>query len=367
MTQNGFKKVIAITSNRSDFSPSYWMHKELHAAFGAGYELWVTGAHLQGSSIHDIKASGLPYRVVDDVTRTRWDDDVDAIVLYGDRHELLPMAYHALVHKIPIVHVCGGDITEGAIDDAIRHALTKLSHIHFPSTAHSAARILQMGEEPWRVHHVGDPALDHFVQASTEEVSSEEFLSELGCVPDKETLLVAVHPETVSDGSQHHVYALSDALMTHPGRLIITGPAPDPGVDIVRERLLRLASEHQHAVYKEHLGHKLYRACLKRVGLLVGNSSSGIIEAGTVPVYAINVGDRQRGRERGGHVIEVASDAHAIRVAIQEVLSKDKESLKQMINPYGTGDSGKHIAKRLRQMSVTRDALLAKKFVDTMK
>ena len=212
-------RVAYITTARSDYGPSYWLIHDLLADPRFETHLIVGGSHLSerhGFTIAEIEKDG--FQIAARVPFLEAGDDEASygracgtalaayadlfaklkpqiVVLYGDRLELLPIASAAVVTRRPIAHLCGGDVTEGAIDDQVRHAVTKMSHLHFPSTECSAARVLQMGEEPWRVHMVGDPALDHFTRG--DHASADELAALLGFRPDKRTLLVTFHCATL--------------------------------------------------------------------------------------------------------------------------------------------------------------------------
>ena len=156
----------------------------------------------------------------------------DLMVIYGDRYELLPIATAAVITRTPIVHFCGGDITTGALDEQVRHAVTKMAHFVFQSTTRSAERLLQMGEEPWRVHDVGDPGIDRFVRGACP--GPEELAEFLGFEPDGKTIMVSFHPPTLMSESVHaQVNELVAALEEYDGSIVITSPAPDPGGEII--------------------------------------------------------------------------------------------------------------------------------------
>ncbi|MEP6859983.1 MAG: UDP-N-acetylglucosamine 2-epimerase [Deltaproteobacteria bacterium] len=377
-------RVGHVTTCRSDYGPAYWLIHDLahHDAFELA--LFVGGAHLSDAHGH----------TVDEISRDGWpiaarvpflDADgrptpralaaalagfgsafeaaqLDIVVLYGDRIELLPIAVAAMSHGIPIVHLCGGDITEGALDDQVRHALTKLAHVHFPSTAESAARVLQMGESAWRVHHVGDPALDHFTRGDRADLA--ELVGVLGFTPDVRTLLVTLHPTTLAlDGVEAEVGALVAALEAYDGSVVITAPAPDPGADVIRAALEALAQRRPQTVFVPSLGSRRYRALLPVVGAMVGNSSSGLIEAATAGLPVVNIGTRQAGRERGHNVIDVPGDRDQILAAIAKASSAEfRGSLAGATNPYGDGTASAQIVRVLSALPA-RDKLLAKAFV----
>jgi UDP-hydrolysing UDP-N-acetyl-D-glucosamine 2-epimerase len=287
-------------------------------------------------------------------------------VLYGDRLELLPIATAAVIAHVPIAHVSGGDITEGAIDEQVRHALTKMAHLHFPHTPGATRRVLQMGEEPWRVTTVGDPLLDAFVHGP--RPTPDALADTLGFVPDARTLVVTFHPPTLElDALPAQLDALCTALNRYDGSVVITAPAPDPGADMIRESLTALARSRPRTVFVESLGGYRFRGLLHCAGAVVGNSSSGLIEAPAAQLGAVNLGARQHGRERAANVIDAPLEPDAITAAIHTALSPAfRASLAHVTSPYGRGDAAPTIARTIaRALSThTRDALLRKRFTE---
>jgi UDP-hydrolysing UDP-N-acetyl-D-glucosamine 2-epimerase len=368
---------------RSDYGPSYWLLHDLFADARFRPSLLVGGAHLSerhGMTVQEIERDGfaIAARVpfLDD-ERDDWPAACaraltgfaaelerlkpDLLILYGDRLELLPIATAALITDTPTAHLCGGDLTEGAIDDRVRHSVTKLAHLHFPSSARSAERILQMGEEPWRVHVAGDPALDHFVRGG--QAGDAELAEVLGFVPDERTVLVTLHPTTMEAAQvPAEAAALTTALLAHDGRVVVTAPAPDPGADAIRAAMERLRSARAGVVFVESLGSRRYRAVMKRVGAMVGNSSSGLNEAPCVPLPVVNVGRRQAGRDRAANVIDVEPDAAAICAALARALSPSfRAALVGLESPYGDGHAAARILAQLVSLP-TRERLLGKRF-----
>jgi len=378
-------KVAYVTTARSDYGPSYWLIHDLFADDRFDMNLLVGGSHLSPghrNTIREIEAHGWPH-----ITRVpflgRADNLIaigrnagraliefcnvfeqlrpDVVVLYGDRYELLPIATAAVIHRIPIAHICGGDITEGAFDDQVRHAVTKLAHLHFPSTKNSADRLLQMGEEAWRIHMVGDPALDHFTRG--QHASANELAKLLGFIPSADTLLVTFHPATLEpEKTPQDVRELALALNAFRGPIVITAPSPDPGGESIRREFLKLQQKRQQTAFVESLGSYRYRGLLSLVGAVVGNSSSGLIEAASVPVPAVNIGARQSGRERGANVIDVKARRQEIGAGISRALSpRFRRSLAGIKNAYGDGESTARILSALAKMPA-QQKLLKKHF-----
>jgi len=381
------KKIAYFSTSRSDYGPSYWLLHELARSNDLDLLLVLAGSHFdprQGRSVDEVERDGLPvartipaYANGDDALSYATaaaqlltgaaafltETSPDVAVLYGDRLELLPIATAAVATRTPIAHVCGGDVTFGALDEQVRHAATKMAHLHFPSNATAARRLLHMGEEPWRVHCVGDPALDAFLHGSFPDRS--QLARELEFEPDQRTLLLTLHPETTTESSDDLLNAVTAMMTRHDGWIIVTGPAPDPGSARIREAMLDLAARRPRTIYREHLGAARYRGLMRLVGAVVGNSSSGLIEAGAVPVPAVNSGRRQEGRERSRNVIDCAADAGDIVAAVERALDTEfRASLAGMVNAYGDGHSAARIVAALRD-APPREALLRKIFCDS--
>ncbi|MEM7355793.1 MAG: UDP-N-acetylglucosamine 2-epimerase [Acidobacteriota bacterium] len=285
------------------------------------------------------------------------------LLMIGDRCELLAAASAALVLQIPVAHVSGGEITEGAIDDQVRHALTKLSHLHFVSHEEHAARVLQMGEEPWRVRVTGDPALDLLHQ---EELLDRQALEKhLGIPLVAPVAAVTFHPTTLGiTSAEDEVGCLLSALSDMKGTLILTAPNADPEYRSIYAAMERFVDQRSHAGLFANLGQRVYYSLLAEADLMVGNSSSGIWEAPSFKLPVVNLGDRQRGRLRAANVIDVEVDAEKLGEAIHRTLDPAfREQLAGLENPYGDGRAAAQIVAALKDADLGL-ALLRKKFID---
>jgi UDP-N-acetylglucosamine 2-epimerase (non-hydrolysing)/GDP/UDP-N,N'-diacetylbacillosamine 2-epimerase (hydrolysing) len=278
---------------------------------------------------------------------------------------MLAPASAALALRIPLAHIEGGEISEGAIDNAVRNALTMMSHVHFTSTARARGRVISMGEEAWRVHHVGAPSLDHHRRSDL--LTRRQVENELGISLEPTTVLVGYHPVTLdmdTTAESHSVIAaLDSAIDKLDVQLLICNSNADAGGRWIADRMRELCKRHStRAHFVVNLEPRVYWSLLCQVDLLVGNSSSGIMEAGSVPVGAVDIGWRQRGRERGINVIGTPADQEAILAAMGKGLTDEfRESLKEMKNIYGDGRSAARITSVLEDLPAA-DRLLEKRY-----
>lgn len=280
----------------------------------------------------------------------------DAILATGDRLDMFPAAMASLPFNIPLVHLHGGEITEGAIDDRIRHALTKLSHLHCASSPSARERLLALGEEDWRIHVTGAPGLDTL--RSAPRMTAAAFAAACGLTDIDGLRLVTIHPETNSTDPQAPSAAVLEALAARPAPTLLTAPNSDPGGREMRQRVEVFTERYPWAHFRATLGPRLYANALRHAAVMVGNSSSGIIEAGFFGLPVINVGARQKGRERGSNVIDTANDANGV-IAIFDQLGR-KPPRWESVTYYGDGYAGPRIAEILAKLP-SRERLLRKR------
>jgi UDP-N-acetylglucosamine 2-epimerase (non-hydrolysing)/GDP/UDP-N,N'-diacetylbacillosamine 2-epimerase (hydrolysing) len=286
-------------------------------------------------------------------------DRPDLILVIADRYEMLAPASVALALRIPVAHIEGGEISEGAIDDAVRNALTKLSHVHFTPTAMAKQRVLALGEEDWRVHHVGAPSLDHLREARIPELP--ELRERLAIDLDQPYCMVSVHPVTLAADPEADAAALLAALeeFTHP--IIICFPNADAGSRKLIEKSREFCLRNNHASLFVNLAHIDYWGLLKNSLFLVGNSSSGIMETPALKLPAVNIGMRQQGRERADNIVDCPAQVESILGAIAKACSETfRASLKTMHNPYGNGTAGRQIAELIAGLPGKQQLLIKK-------
>jgi UDP-hydrolysing UDP-N-acetyl-D-glucosamine 2-epimerase len=271
---------------------------------------------------------------------------VEALLLVGDRYETAAAALAATLGRVPLVHLHGGEETEGAFDNVLRHAVTKLSHLHLVSHSIHARRVAALGEDPQTVHVVGAPGLDNLHRADLPNRSElEQFL---GLRLGEPLVIVTIHPATLAGNPTREVEALVQAMRRIPATYVATLPNSDPGSSEIRE-LLKVSVENQGGVAVEALGERRFWGLLRIADAIVGNSSSALIEAPVVQLPAVNIGDRQKGRLRGTNVIDAGGDADAIERAINTALSREfRASLAGSTSLYGDGLSAERIVRILK-------------------
>jgi UDP-hydrolysing UDP-N-acetyl-D-glucosamine 2-epimerase len=375
------RKIAVITTSRADYSHLYWPLRDLSVHPQVDLKLIALGSHLSpefGHTVNEIEKDGIPIAAKLECLLSS-DTDVgmaktiglaalsladslgqmrpDILLVIADRYEMLAPASVALALRIPIAHIEGGEISEGAIDDAVRNALTKMSHIHFTSTFEARRRIIAMDEEEWRVHRAGAPSLDHLRRSTLH--TREELQSLLKIKLDKPSILVAYHPVTIARDTVHEAAPLFEALASLPGQILFCYPNADAGSRdlIARARLFAAARSNSHVFV--NLDAPTYWSLLRQVDVALGNSSSGIMETPSLSLPTVNVGLRQQGRERARNIIDAAPSAPAILEALHIATSSAfRNSLHGMTNPYGDGFASEKIVQVLTAVPLSQDLLM---------
>lgn len=387
MTRKSVRKILVATVGRSDFGISRQILDRIAGTQGLEYSLLVSGAHLSqaaGYTVREIEAENRPIAARIPLPESHGSESAtaqamaaamagtaahlarerpDIMLVIGDRFETFAIAAATVPFNLPLAHVHGGEVSFGAIDDSFRHAITKISHLHFAATRDYAERILQMGEEPWRVHVSGAPSLDNLRNASLPDRA--ELARRFGLSLDRPPLLVTFHPVTrQADDVGIQIRVLLDALRQIDVPVVITAPNADVGGDVIRAELGGFIAEHPSAVLVENFGSLNYLAMLRESAAMVGNSSSGLLETPAFALPTVNVGDRQDGRTRASNVIDVPAETDAIVTGLKKALSPEfRQSLAGMTNPYGDGTASDLIVSVLASVDI--DArLIAKRFHD---
>jgi len=375
------RKIAVVTTSRADYSLLYWPLRDLASHPHVDLKIVVFGPHLSpefGYTVQGIENDGFQVDARIECLISS-DSDIgmaktigvatlsladcfgqmrpDLVVLTADRYEMLAPASVALALRIPIAHIEGGEISEGAIDDAVRNALTKLSHVHFTSTELARARVIAMGEEAWRVHHTGAASLDHLRRSTL--LSREQLESRLAIDLGRPTALITYHPTTIARDTTREADAMFFAIHSMPGQLLCCYPNADAGSRALIERMESCLRERGGGKVIVNLDPVVYWSLLQFVDLLVGNSSSGIIEAASFALPVVDVGIRQRRRERGRNVLTAEPTVASILDRVSIARSEEfRRSLKGMENLYGDGRASERIVEVLAAVPLGEDLLI---------
>lgn len=285
----------------------------------------------------------------------------DILVVLGDRFEMFVAALAALPFKIPVAHIHGGELTEFALDDALRHSMTKLSHLHFVSTPEHARRVQQLGEEPWRVTVSGAPSLDNL--CSIRLLNAPELEAQYNLLLDRPPLLVTFHPVTLAyEHTAQRTAALLEAIEASQMPVVFTLPNADTYGRIVIRSIREFVRGHPTAQLVENLGTQAYFSAMSLAAAMVGNSSSGIIEAASFKLPVVNIGNRQCGRMQAQNVIDVGDTPEEILAGIRKAVAPEfRATLSDLVNPYGDGHAAERIVEQLKHIALD-DALVVKHF-----
>jgi len=377
------RKIAVVTTSRADYSHLYWPLHDLSRHPEVDLQLIVMGSHLSpefGATVGEIERDGLAIAARIECLLSS-DTDVgmaktigvatlsladclgqmrpDLLLLIADRYEMLAPAAVALALRIPIAHIEGGEISEGAIDDAVRNALTKMSHIHFTSTFAARDRAIALGEEEWRVHRAGAPSIDHLRRDTLH--TREQVEQQLQIDLQQPTTVVAYHPVTIARDTTRECDELFSALQQIAGQIIFCYPNADAGSRELIERTRQFQQQRPDAHIFVNLPALIYWSLLKNVDLMIGNSSSGIMETPSFALPTVNVGMRQQGRERARNVVDAAPSETDIRAKIAIARSPQfRQSLQGMQNPYGDGHAAEKIVKVLTSAPLGEELLMKK-------
>lgn len=284
----------------------------------------------------------------------------DILLLLGDRYEMLAAASAAVGLHIPIAHISGGECTEGAMDEQIRHAITKMSHIHFPGASVYADNIKKMGEEAWRIFEVGDPGIENI--KTLKVICKKDIETELNIKIDKNTLLVTYHPVTLElVDLESQMNNLIGALIDYNGSIIVTYPNSDDGSKLIIDKWKEFEKKRESVYLVRNLGSRRYLSVMRYCGAVVGNSSSAIVEAPFLKIPVVNIGNRQKGRLMADSIVCCGYSKQEINNAIKKVLSDEFIKIVQSSKSlYGEGDTSRRITEVLENIELG-DKLLKKK------
>jgi GDP/UDP-N,N'-diacetylbacillosamine 2-epimerase (hydrolysing) len=381
------RKICVVTGTRAEYGLLYWIIKGIHEDAALQLQLIVTGMHLSpefGLTVKDIKNDTFPISeriemLLSSDTETAIATSMglgmigfakayerlrpDVLVVLGDRFEILSSVASAVPFRIPIAHIHGGESTEGSMDESFRHAITKMSHIHFPSTQEYRNRIVQMGENPAHVFCFGAPGLDNIKRLKL--LDKQELSNALNLPVDKEWGIVTYHPATLEkESSELHIKEILHALEGfHNIHWVFTLPNADTeSRTIIKNIEYYIQKNPKSTSLFSSLGQLKYLSLLKHAAVMIGNSSSGIIEAPSFKLPVVNIGERQKGRIRAKNIISVpVCEKKPMINAIKKAGSgKFRDSLQGLRNPYGNGNASEKIIGVLKTIPLSN--ILQKKF-----
>ncbi|EMJ54278.1 UDP-N-acetyl-D-glucosamine 2-epimerase, UDP-hydrolysing [Leptospira interrogans str. UT126] len=380
------RKICVITGTRADYGLLRWLILEISKSSKLDLQIIATGMHLSpefGLTYKEIENDGfLIHKKIEILlssdstvgvsksiglgligfSEAFADLNPDIILVLGDRFEILAATVAALISRIPVAHLHGGETTEGAFDEGIRHSITKMSHLHFVAANEYRNRIIQLGEDPSNVFLVGGMGIDGIKKSNL--LKKEELESSLNIKFKKNNLLITFHPVTLEEftAKVQMIELLSSLETLSPETgLIFTMPNADTDGRIIFELVKEFTSSHSNAWYFTSLGQTRYLSCLQFVDAVVGNSSSGIIEAPSFKIGTINIGDRQKGRLRAKSIIDCEPKKIEIIDAFKRLYSSDfQKNLSTTVNPYGEGGASEKIVRILEKIDI--QGILKKKF-----
>lgn len=371
------RKICVLTGTRAEFGLLRPIMEAIQQHPDLELQVLVTGMHLEalfGMSVKAIEGAGftvagrVPMHPVEDsgkgmalamadgirgMTKSLVKLKPDILLVLGDRTEVLAGSIAAMYLNIPIAHIHGGDVTRGGTDESTRHAVTKMAAIHFPATPVSAERIRKMGEEDWRIHTVGAPALDTILKVAP--LSRAKIARRFNLPEDRPWFLVLQHPVTTEAEISGEQFAETlAALDAFDVEKIFVYPNSDAGGLQIIALLERIKAEPGNHVFAT-MPHREFLSLMNHSSVMIGNSSSGIIESSSFKVPVVNIGIRQEGRERAANVVDVTHDRLEIERAIDQVISDDfMDSIENIVNPYGDGNASARIVEVLATVELDK-------------
>ncbi len=382
------RKICVVTGTRAEYGLLYWLMKEISQDHFFEFQLVVTGMHLApefGLTYKQIRSDGFEINAKVEMLLSSdtpvgvsksiglgiigfadvfEDLKPDIIVVLGDRSEIFAAVSAAMIARVPVAHIHGGETTEGAYDESMRHSITKMSHLHFTSTEIYRNRVIQLGEQPQYVFDVGAPGIDNIKRLKL--MSRDEFEKSINFKLGKKNLLVTFHPVTLERSTAKKQFldllvALNELEDTY---IIFTKANSDVDGRVINSMIDEyVQSNSENSIAYTSLGQLRYLSAMQFVDGVVGNSSSGLIEAPSFHIGTINIGDRQKGRIKAASVIDCLPTYNSIKFALTELYSAEfNAKLKEVQNPYGEGGAAEKIISKLKCLSV--DNLLKKQFYD---
>lgn len=379
------RKICFVTGSRADFGLLVWPMRAIQQTARLKLQLIATGMHLSpefGYTIDNIRDEGF---TVDDTVESLLSSDSgvgvaksvgigvigfadafarlqpDLVVVLGDRFETFAAAQAAMYMRLPMAHLFGGDVTEGAVDESTRHSISKMSHLHFTSNRDSTRRLMQLGENPARIHTIGSSGIDAIKRLKL--MDRETVGREVGMPLGPRNMLVTFHPQTIEAGQS--VNALDElfaalSILDPQWRLFFTLANADAEGRALNNRIKAFVASRPNAIAVASLGQLRYISLMNQVDVVVGNSSSGVLEAPSLNVPSVDIGDRQKGRERASSVFNTPAERNAIVAAISKAAIHGRQPT---VSPYGDGESSQRFADVIAAVPDFRE-LLRKGFYD---
>ena len=381
------KKICVVTGTRAEYGLLYWLLKEIEADKELELQVIVTGMHLSpefgltykeiekefkinkkiemllssDTSVGISKSMGLAQ-----ISFAESYDELkpDIVIVLGDRYEIFSATSAAMIARIPIAHIHGGEKTEGAFDESIRHSITKMSHLHFTATEEYKNRVIQLGEHPSRVFNVGGMGIENIKRLKL--LSKDEFEKSIEFKLNIKNILVTFHPVTLENSTAKEQFQqLLDAIdELEDTNIIFTKANSDTDGRVINQMIDEYVTKNSHkSIVFTSLGQLRYLSALQYVDAVVGNSSSGLAEAPSFKIGTINIGDRQKGRIKASSVIDCEPNKDSVLKSFEKLYSKEfQETLKTTINPYGDGYASKKIVEILKNVDLKN--ILKKSFYD---
>ena len=382
------RKLCVVTGTRAEYGLLYWLMKEIQEDPDLELQIIATGMHLSpefGLTYQTIEENG--FHITEKVEMLLSSDTPigitksiglgvigfadalarikpDMLVVVGDRYEIFAAAQAAMIARIPIAHIHGGETTEGAFDEAMRHAITKMSHFHFTAAEPYRQRVIQLGEAPERVMNYGAPGLDNVKKLKLLE--KEDFERAIDFQIGNLTFLITYHPVTLSDtGANESINELFQAIDHFPNaRILFTKANADTAGRTINQRIeAYVEKDPTRSRVFTSMGQLLYLSAIKNTDIVIGNSSSGIVEAPAFQKPTVNIGQRQQGRLKADSIIDCEENGPAIVAAVKKALSQNfQKNIKKSVNPYGQGNASFKIKEYLKKVSLHN--ILMKRFHD---
>ena len=379
------RKICVVTGSRAEYGLLYWLIKEIESAQDLELQLIVTGMHLSPNFGLTYKSIEVDFKIDKKIDIKLLSDDSkgisksmgiaqtslvkaynklkpDMVVVLGDRYEIFSATSAAMICNIPIAHIHGGEITEGSWDDSIRHCISKMAHLHFTATEEYRNRVIQLGEDPKRVFNTGGMGIESIKKLKL--FSKNKLEKSIGFKLKKKNILITFHPVTLEKNtSKKQFQELLNAIKElNDTGIIFTKTNSDLNGNIINQMIDQFTKKYpKNSIGFTSLGQLRYLSLMKYVDAVVGNSSSGLLEAPSFKIGVINIGDRQKGRIRGKNVIDCLPNKKSIQKSLVKLYSKNFQMLlKKVKNPYNNGTSSKKIIRVLRNFKL-KD-ILKKKF-----